>query len=288
MGLSFILAEKQDVNEHSYRVYNLDVSDMNSWLEALADEYIHLRTTKNARLKNLSTNGIEIVDTTLVNTQLLAFKRRKLRASIPFYQPGNLEVLRSDLGELLNYVLLENHYNTIILKKSIEKRKTPYKTALGIDTVGIEQLLPLALIISEVKVSNEKASPPQVVNSPSMDSLRVQHSSHLKNLLIDGGTFDKIADLCKDIEDENIAQSVESMQWYLFNKDWDNLHLVACSVLVRPQAMYKQKDFGIFFTNPDEFNPARIRFLIVRVPYDIDTVVRMWDNIIVKRLENYL
>ena len=288
MNLSFLLVENHDVNEHFYRIYNLDISDINSWLGALADEYIRLRTKKKARLENLSTKGIGVVETTLVDAQLLAFKRRKLRASVPFYEPGNFNVLRSDLGELLNYLLLEGCYNTVILKKSIANRTTPYRTALGIDTIGIEQLSPLALIISEVKVSNEKTSPPQVVNSTSGDSLRVQHRSHLDNLEEPGGTFDKIADLCKDIDDENIAQCIEDMEWYLYNKDWSRLHLVACSVLVRPQDMYNKKDFGIFLTNPSEFTPARIRFLIIRVPYDIDTVVRMWDNIIEQKLENYL
>src|SRR2546421_8176511 len=115
MGIFFILAEKHDVNEHFYRVYNLDASDMNSWLETLADEYIRLRTKRKARLQSLSTTGVGTVEPTLVNTKVLEFKRRKLRASVPFYEPGNFNVLRSDLGELLNYILVENNYNTVIL-----------------------------------------------------------------------------------------------------------------------------------------------------------------------------
>jgi hypothetical protein len=271
-----------------YRVYTLDENDRDSWLQMLADEYIRLRTRRKAPHRALSTEGIEVVDIHSIAMRLKEFERRKLRASIPSYKPGNFSVLRSDFGELLNYILLEDHYQTIICKKSIEHRRMAYQIEKGIDTVGVERHVPIKLILSEVKVSDEDVSPPHVVDRNSRDCLRTQHVHHIGDRLKEGGTFDKIVDLFKDIEDENMALLLQQVEWSLFQEDWTNLHFVACSVLIRPSDTCGEKDFGSFRSSPDDYTPAYIRFLIIRVPYDIDRMIRKWDTIIAQRLENYI
>lgn len=288
IGLPFVLTANYDVGENHYRIYTLSEDDMDVWLEMLADEYIRLRTGKQKALEKISTEGIDIVDTSLVESRLRSFEKRRLQASVPRYQPGNFSVLRSDFGELLNYVLLEDYYRTVIFKKSIESRRATYQIERGIDAIGVESKIPIELIISEVKVSDENASPPQVVDRQQKDCLRIQHLHHITKRLEIDGTFDKIADLFKNVADKETAQFLKQVEWYLFQEDWRSLHYVACSALVRPQDKYSKQDFGSFQSRPGDYAPAYIRFLIISVPYDIDTMVRKWDSVITQRMEKYL
>ena len=54
------------------------------------------------------------------------------------------------------------------------------------------------------------------------------------------------------------------------NERFDQLHLVACGVLVRPVTMYKETDYGSFRLSPADYRPSRVRFLVVCIDGEIE------------------
>ncbi len=283
MALPIILTETHDVDEHHFRVYLLDKNTLEDWLNELADEYIQLRTRRKHAIEDLSTDDINVVNPELVERYRLSATRSG-RLTVPTYSPGNFNVLRSDFGELLCYLLLEQDYNTRLGYKSICDRDTIHQPARGIDAIGIEGFLPsiLTLVLSEVKVSDEQASPPQVVDA-SNDSLRNQHLEHIRNRKT--STREKIVDLSRRVDDIEFSQHLSWVAFFLEEENWDTLQVISCSILIRPKEKYTKKDFGSFWRKPDDYKPALIRFLIVCIPEDVDIILQMWDKVITDKME---
>jgi hypothetical protein len=140
--------------------------DDTNWLTIVADAYVGLRGECALPLTDISLDGIRVVD--------VEHLRERIRnATIPTYvsgstasgMPPRLGVVRSDFGEILCYMLNEHDHNTRFGYKSVRDRELTQLPGRGIDAVGVEAGQPLNLVLGEVKVSNENASPPQVVDS---------------------------------------------------------------------------------------------------------------------------
>lgn len=284
MELPFVLAETYDTSEHHFRVYSLDKDASTIWMNELADEYVKLRTRRKHVLEGLSTYDISVVNPELVERYRQSAVELE-RLSVPTYNSGNFNVLRSDFGELLCYLLLEQIYETQIGYKSISERDTIHQPARGIDAIGVEGSLPFTLVLSEVKVSNEQASPPQVVDSGT-ECLRNQHLEHIKNRKT--STREKIIDLSRRTDNKEFSQNLSWIGFFLEEENWDMLQMIVCSVLIRPKDKYTKKDFGSFWKRPDEYKPALIRFLIVCIPEDVDIVLEMWNKVITEKMGTLL
>jgi hypothetical protein len=181
--------------------------------------------------------------------------------------------VRSDFGETLAYVLLEDQFGTLIGYKGVRDRETIQQVGRGIDIVGVEEGDPLLLLLGEVKVSDESASPPQVVDKTA-DCLQVQHLKHIGERQI---TAKKIWDQSRHVTDKDIRDRLFTAALYFESERWDKLQLISCSVLVRPEQKYSDRDFGSFRDAPSDYCPARIRFIIFCVPGDsIESIIQDW------------
>lgn len=171
MPALFAPISQLDSGPHHYRAYATD--GHGDWLSEVAAEYVKLRTDTISLLEEVRADGIQV----LATDELL---KRIKKATIPERGKGNFDVVRSDFGEVLCYLILERQYNTRFGYKSLRERELTQQPGRGIDAVGVEEGTKLTVVLGETKVSSEGCSPPQVVDT-AKDSLRQQHLGHLKN-----------------------------------------------------------------------------------------------------------
>src|SRR5258708_14814175 len=273
MTVPFELIEKFDFDEHHFRVYEPYDCSNSDWFSPLAQEYIKLLTHRETTPRTIVVNQSDIqMDVSCIQKYLR-------KASIPKYKGGNFDVVRSDFGELLCYMLLERDYSTLFGAKSICYRELRDSAGRGIDAIGIEIDNLLTLVLCEVKVSDEQNSPPQVVDSGD-ECLSKQHRHHLDNL--DEATKDKVWRAVRFTRDQDIADLLTTAVLYLEEKRFDMLRIIVNSVLVRPKAKYTQADFGSFRKKPNKYDPASIRFLVACIPEDTDDTIRKWYDVVEK------
>lgn len=275
MELPFKLTDSLDVDSvHQFRVYEVLDKDNHEWLLPLAQEYIKLLTYRERSPKKIEqvVSGIDM-DTTYI-------KRCLLKDSIPKSRGGNFDVIRSDFGELLCYMLLERDYKTLFGWKSLCWREDRNLTARGIDAIGVEYNEAdtfLTLVICEVKVSDDNESPPGVVDA-NKDSLKKQHIDHVSKLYED--TRAKVRRHARLTRDPNAESMLDAVVQCLEAKRLDLLRIVVCNILVRPTARYKTTDFGSFRKMPVIYQPASIRFLIPCIPDNVDVIIDKWRSLL--------
>lgn len=255
--------------QHTFRT--IEPKELEAWLTVLAKEYVALRTATETELTPISVKGLGLFDTA-------ALEKLLGETLIPEPGTGSLSVTRSDLSEMASYLILEDEYHTQIGFKLIRDRELINAPGRGVDVIGVEERSEenLNLVLTEVKFSDESKAPPQVVQ-PGNDSLKKQHEAHLKEK---NKTFAKLMDCARKVRDSDVR--VLYMQAALLFKEqkWDVLNLTYCSVLVRPEEKYKEEDFGYFKKKPESFDPAAIRFVILRLPGDITQILRSWHSAI--------
>jgi hypothetical protein len=174
MALPFLVVDTSEIDDHRFSA--LEFENDSNWMETVATEYVRLRTECVSPIHDISLDGIQVLDVATI-------KQYPQKATIPPRSGGNFDVTRSDFGETLCYIILEQQYSTMLGYKSVRDRELINLPGRGIDAIGIENDGKLTLVLGEVKVSNASASPPQVVDA-SDDSLRNQHLGHLNELNI--------------------------------------------------------------------------------------------------------
>lgn len=268
MPFTYTLMESLDASPHQYRAYA--VAEDDDWQRSSAAEYVKLRTECSLPVEDISVDGITVMDVEGIRQRLKNATVPK-RRSFKTQREMSFDVIRSDLGETLSFMLLDEMYATKFGYKSVRDRELIQLPGRGIDAVGIEDGDPLTLVLGETKVSNEE-SPPQVVDS-STDSLKAQHTEHLKDTKV---TAAKIWNLARHVLDVRLRDLYFLAAFYLEEQRWEQLKIVACCVLVRPCEKYQQLDYGSFRAKPSNFAPADIRFLIICLPGDIDSIITGW------------
>lgn len=267
MGLLCRLEETLDSGGHEYRVLGPDTS--RDWLRELAEEYVRLRTACATPLSEISVEGIGVLSTE--NLQ-----KRLKKATIPIRRPDNFDVVRSDFGEVICYLLLEGHYGVKLGYKSVRDREITQSPGRGIDALGIEDGNQITLVLGETKVSDDRTSPPGVVDK-SDDCLSRQHVGHLSE---PEKTAKKVWDAARRVPDLDLRQRYLTAAVLLEDGRLDKLKIVGCCTLVRPRQHYTAADFGSFKKTPKKYHPAHIRFLVVRLEQDLEAVVKEWYRII--------
>jgi hypothetical protein len=63
---------------------------------------------------------------------------------------------------------------------------------------------------------------------------------------------------------------------------WDLLRFIVCSVLIRPKSIHKITDFGSFKKKPEQYSPAKVRFLVACIPDLTDVIINKWYSIVQK------
>jgi hypothetical protein len=175
MIVPFVRTQKLDIDPHHYRIYDVIDADDVSWLEVLAREYIKILTHQAiSPAKRTKASDDTVMDMSRV-------QRYRRKACLPTFKEGNFNVVRSDFGELLCYMILERDYQTRFGVKSIYDRELRDASGRGIDAIGVEKGERLTPVFCEVKVSDDKPSPPRVVDQND-DCLSKQHCYHLDKL----------------------------------------------------------------------------------------------------------
>ena len=115
--------------------------DQKACISALANEYHNLRTQPTVSTDSINLDGIGVVDTTRIRSLLTA-------KVLPLPKGGPFDVVRSDMGETLAYIMLEQNYNTQIGYKSVRDRELIQLPGRGIDIVGVVNDNSLVLLLS--------------------------------------------------------------------------------------------------------------------------------------------
>lgn len=262
LSLPVITVHNLDSAIDRYRVVEPDSAGL--VLNILADEYMRLRSHCALPMQAVSVNGLSI-DASRLEARLRA-------ATIPRRRLDNFDIIRSDLAEMLCYALLEDEYGTRFGYQGVCHRETTQLPGRGIDAVGIEDGDPLTLVLGEAKVSDEKRSPPRVVDTND-DSLRNQHRGHLREL---EATASKVWNMSRHVMDMNLRDRFFVAASLLEFARWDKLRVVSACVLVRPKDKYTKADFGSFMQSPSDFRPAYIRYWVVSLPDGVEPTVTSW------------
>lgn len=124
-------------------------------------------------------------------------------------------------------------------------------------------------MLGEAKASSQAACPPSVVDSAA-DCLRVQHLGHIEDF---STTLDKVKNASRHASSPVVAQSLRIAAKLLELED-ERASVVAASLTIRPTAATVPDDFGSFHASPGDFGPARVRFMLVKLPQSVDEIAR--------------
>ena len=177
-------------------------------------------------------------------------------------QPPQLRLPRNELAEILAYEVASKIHAATIPATRIREKEIPGQPTRGLDLLSIVYQDPVRLLVTEVKASQSADSPPAVV-CDGRDSLRQQ----TLNILGDRARLTQELNWahkhCKPDDRELVAST-------MLRLSLEQIHLVAAPVLVRSSASYDRCDFGCFETDPDEFAPANVDFVILCLPGGIE------------------
>lgn len=265
----FVTAESHDLGCHELQVL---VPGGEGWLETLAAEYRRLRTTSRVPAQALSFEGVEMLDVTGVEALLAG-------ACVPQYRRGNFGVSRSDLAEVILGLVQAERYSCRYGYRSVRDRELKHLPGRGVDQIGIEgrtdgEAPGLTLVLGEAKVSTDRNCPPRVVDDAD-DGLRNQHLGHLADKPV---TADKVIEASRNADDPEVQAALRIAALLLRSED-ERLRIVASSAMVRPEGFSTPEDFGSFHSHAEDFEPADIRFLLVRLPGDIDELVEVFTSL---------
>lgn len=254
---------------HLYSI--LEPEDFAAWIDVLAAEYVRLRTEFARPLPDiLDLPGLGAFKADGIKARLAKFTVPK-----PDLSRGNFSVLRADLSEVAAYLALERFFGTEISYKLIRDRELIQLPGRGIDAIGIEAGAKRAIILAEVKFSEQACKPgnaPTVVDTSS-DCMRKQHIGHITERL---QTVGKLLDVSRKALTDAERDNLMAAALYLEAEQWDQVDVVSCCVLVRPKDCHTPADFGTFQASPLDYKPARVRFLVWKLPGDMESILDAW------------
>ncbi|MFW6030717.1 MAG: Hachiman antiphage defense system protein HamA [Halanaerobiales bacterium] len=256
-----LINEKVEKNQHnSYYGYDLNLSlDEIEKIKDLANEVKKFYTDLESFSEKLPAGGP--LDTHKLNDLI---KHR-----IPNWTDkdiDNFQVVRSEFGEIIAQLTLEDCFETEFHLKRLKRKEVPLLPTRGIDFLGIEfdNEIPI-LVLGEVKVSTEKRNPPGVVHKPgSRDCLEQRIPELLSNKTI--VTYELAYYL------EHVSDTCKNIYLDIFNRFTDeesSLIIIGNPFLLRDAKAFNIDDLG----NLLEYNSSenrKVRFVIVRVAEDIN------------------
>lgn len=256
------------------------------WLERLAKAYRALRTSTAVDVDQLDLSHLQILSTDLL-------KQRIVDAAIAQRRGGNFDVLRSDLAEMALLLHVEEAFGCCFGVISIRDRELPGSAGRGIDLVGVEMSTAtvtsstsatpaedsgvgqgandgsapqpaLVLVLGEAKTSSQAESPPRVVDRDEL-CLRSQHLANFADL---DKTADKVLNAARAATDPQVMSAMSIASEALRQGRFDIVQVAATSMMVRPASQGTMTDFGTFRTAPEDYAPAWVRFLLLRLDDD--------------------
>jgi hypothetical protein len=174
-------------------------------------------------------------------------------------RPRQLDVQRSEFGEIVAADVLSNLFGTRIPASRIAHKETPDQQARGADVLGWEGAFPaLVLVISEVKGSTEGASPPSVITAmeKKLRTLLEDRRALLQELIW-------LRDYSSDDHAEECAAACASFQLRA-----PAFTTLLAPILVRTASKVGSNDAGAFRDASKSFG-SPIRFISIVVEQDL-------------------
>jgi hypothetical protein len=171
----------------------------------------------------------------------------------------HLQTPRNEVAEILAYDALRRLHNAVIPASRIREKEVSGQPTRGVDIFALLLEPKVRAVICEVKASSDAASPPSVVGTGD-DSMHSQTKKRLK----DRKTLIAELNWAHKHTSDDMRRDVARALILLSRKDAEPP--VAAPVLVRPVDRHGEDDFGCFKETPQEYSPAQVRFLILRIP----------------------
>ncbi|MYX45663.1 hypothetical protein GTW59_32145 [Streptomyces sp. SID89] len=171
----------------------------------------------------------------------------------------HLQTPRNEVAEILAYDALRTLHRVFIPASRVREKEEDGMPTRGVDIFALIMHPNVRAVISEVKASSDKSSPPGVVGVGD-DSMHAQTKKRLK----DRKTLMK--ELNWAHKHTTTEMKVEVAKALILLSKTNAEPPVAAPVLVRPVEQYRETDFGCFLESPDEYAPAQVRFLVLRLP----------------------
>lgn len=175
------------------------------------------------------------------------------------------DIYRSDLGELLMTYYFEEKLSDgdrfIIPLKNITFRERAELPGRGLDAIGYRELGEncVEILLGEAKVSEDKKSPPPVVDS-TKDSLFKTQLNHKNEIPI---VVQRLSDYARRLNTKDAAIlgfAIISISKQLT----DNYAITYGCTLVRDYTCVNESsDFGKMKTNQSDFEPGKVHFSIL-------------------------
>lgn len=174
-------------------------------------------------------------------------------------RPKQLDVQRSELGEIVAAEVLSTIFETRIPASRIAHKETPDQQTRGADVMGLEGDQPeLLLVLTEVKGSTDVSTPPSVLEGM---------ETKLRLLIEDRrALLQELLWLVKHSADDHAEECAKACVSFQLKKPIFGLLL--SPILIRTASKEGASDAGQFKDSPDDFG-APIRFISIIVEPDL-------------------
>jgi hypothetical protein len=269
----FTVHSSRQLGEHRYDAYDCEPEseDLVQELAALVRGlYVEQAGLRERMLEAADAVG-DIAEMAEINRAVEAVTQAAVPEPSVRESQRHLDTARNELGEVIAYAVLEGAHRAIMPAKRVREKEIPQLPSRGLDALAFEPGDELRLLVSEVKTSDEDASPPRVVG----DGDTSLHGQTLK-LLADQ---DRLLVELNWVYKHSTAEHELLVARAIFLRTRDQLPITAVPVLVRPARCHQDNDCGVFETDPDSVAPATIRFSVVRIAGEIDDLANVVYNL---------
>ena len=250
---------------HTHQKTNISVTD--SFIQKFAERYLAQRSHTNfdyAALNQSSLYGNLDFDTSalqkILERNAVAVDVNRERG----VQPAVLnDIYRSDLGELLMTYYFEEKLpegeRFIIPLKNITFRERADMPGRGLDVIGYKVTGDsVEVLLGEAKVSAQKHSPPDVVDSTA-DSIYKTHKKHRDNNEL---VVQRLSDYARRLGAQDatiLGYAIVSLN----NKSEECVITYGCTLIRDFECVTEATDFGKLKSRSEEFEPGKVHFSLL-------------------------
>ncbi|MGW4125878.1 hypothetical protein [Nocardia sp. NPDC004711] len=249
---------------HRYQCY--DVEDDDDLIAEIARLVRDLYVDPEQTLASL-TQAASDLDTVVSADSLDQLLDDIRQAVIPQINPDatkiHLETPRNEVAEILAYDALKTIHNVVIPASRIKEKEVPGQPTRGLDIFGLWMHPKMRSVICEVKASSARESPPKVVSGGG-DSMHDQIKARV------GSKKKLLEELTWSLKHADLSMKPHVAKAMIVLTQTSSPPPIAVPILVRAAGTYGKNDYGCFKTNPDEYKPADILFIILRLPSSIE------------------
>ncbi|GAA0960966.1 hypothetical protein [Streptomyces rhizosphaericus] len=260
MSTRYELVSEVTVNGHTYECYDVRPDDelVDEVARLVCELYVDPEVWVDSLRKASAELGSVAADEEL--SQLLDEVAASVVPQMDMQaRKLHLQTPRNEVAEILAYDALRTLHKVIIPASRVREKEVSGQPTRGVDIFALVINPNVRAVISEVKASSDGASPPGVV-SVGDDSMHAQTKKRLK----DRNTLLRELNWAHKHTSPELKVEVAKALILLSKKDAEPP--IAAPVLVRPVESYRDTDFGCFKEAPDEYAPAQVRFLVLRLP----------------------